>query len=144
MPLLLTQVVSSMLASNIGRAATLIGDTPNILIGSAADLSFADFDVNMTPIALISLPVVLGILYLMFRKDLTGGDRAKEVIANMGAAGSIRDGVLPRNSHYPRPRVPGLLPARALHLKAASIALFGAATLMLYFGVNVEEVLQEV
>lgn len=54
MPLLLTQVVSSMLASNIGGAATLIGDTPNILIGSAADLSFADFDVNMTPMALIS------------------------------------------------------------------------------------------
>jgi citrate transporter len=111
MPLLLTQVVSSMLASNIGGAATLIGDTPNILIGSAADLSFADFDVNMTPMALISLPAVLGILFLMFRKDLTGGDRAEGVIANMGAAGSIRDGVLPRNSHYPRPRVPGLLPA---------------------------------
>ena len=144
MPFLLAQVVSSMLASNIGGAATLTGDTPNILIGSAADLSLADFDVNMTPMALISLPVVLGILFLMFRKDLTGGDGAEGVIANMGAAGSIRDGVLPRNSHYPRPRVPSLLPARALHLKAASIALFGAATLMLYFGVNVEEVLREV
>src|ERR687895_730823 len=93
-PFLLTQVM----ASNVGGAATLIGDPPNILIGSAADLSFADFVVNMTPIVLISLPVVLGILYLMFRNQLTGGEGAEEVIANMDAAGSIRDGVLLRRS----------------------------------------------
>src|SRR4028118_757161 len=90
MPFLLTQVM----ASNIGGAATRIGDTPKILSGSAAALTFADFVINMTPIVLISLPVVLGILYLMFRKDLRGGSNAEEVIANMDAAGSIRDGVL--------------------------------------------------
>src|SRR3712207_3740751 len=59
MPFLLTQVM----ASNIGGAATLIGDPPNILIGSAAELTFSDFVINMTPIVLISLPVVLGLLY---------------------------------------------------------------------------------
>src|ERR671917_188768 len=88
-PFLLTQVM----ASNIGGAATLIGDPPNILIGSAAELTFADFVVNMTPIVLISLPVVLGILYLMFRRELKSTTNAEAVIANMDAAGSIRDGV---------------------------------------------------
>ncbi len=141
MPFLLTQVM----ASNIGGAATLIGDPPNILIGSAADLSFADFVVNMTPIVLISLPVVLGILYLMFRRDLADREGAKEVIANLDAAGSIRDGVLLRKSLI----ILGLVILAfflhgALHLEAATIALFGAAALMLYSGVDVEEVLREV
>jgi Na+/H+ antiporter NhaD/arsenite permease-like protein len=141
MPFLLTQVM----ASNIGGASTLIGDPPNILIGSAADLSFADFVVNMTPIVLLTLPVVLGILYLMFRKDLTHTDGAEEVIAGMDAAGSIRDGVLLRKSLI----VLGLVILAfflhgALHLEAATIALFGAAGLILYSGVNVEEVLREV
>jgi len=141
MPFLLTQVM----ASNIGGAATLIGDPPNILIGSAADLSFADFVVNLAPIVVISLPVVLGILYLMFRKELKASDGAEEVIANMDAAGSIRDGVLLRKSLI----ILGLVIMAfflhgALHLEAATIALFGGAALMLYSGVNVEEVLREV
>ena len=140
-PFLLTQVM----ASNIGGASTLIGDPPNILIGSAAGLTFADFVVNMTPIVLISLPVVLGILYLMFRKDLGGGDDAEAVIANMDAAGSIRDGVLLRRSLI----ILGLVIVAfflhgALHLEAATIALFGAAALLLYSRVNVEEVLKDV
>ena len=140
-PFLLTQVM----ASNIGGASTLIGDPPNILIGSAAGLTFADFVVNMTPIVLLSLPIVLGILYLMFRKDLGGGDDAEAVIANMDAAGSIRDGVLLRRSLI----ILGLVIVAfflhgALHLEAATIALCGAAALMLYSGVNVEEVLREV
>jgi Na+/H+ antiporter NhaD/arsenite permease-like protein len=140
-PFLLTQVM----ASNIGGASTLIGDPPNILIGSAAGLTFADFVVNMTPVVLVSLPVVLGILYLMFRKDLGGGEDAEAVIANMDAAGSIRDGVLLRRSLI----ILGLVIVAfflhgALHLEAATIALFGAAALLLYSGLNVEEVLRDV
>ena len=140
-PFLLTQVM----ASNVGGASTLIGDPPNILIGSAAGLTFADFVVNMTPVVLLTLPVVLGILYLMFRKDLGGGADAEAVIANMDAAGSIRDGVLLRRSLI----VLGLVILAfflhgALHLEAATIALFGAAALLLYSGLNVEEVLRDV
>lgn len=141
LPFLLTQVM----ASNIGGASTLIGDPPNILIGSAADLTFADFVFNMTPIVLISLPVVLGILYLMFRKDLTGSPEAETVIANMDAAGSIRDGVLLRRSLIVLSLVIlAFFLHGALHLEAATIALFGAAALLLYSGANVEEILRDV
>ena len=140
-PFLLTQVM----ASNIGGASTLIGDPTNILIGSAADLTFADFVVNMTPIVLISLPVVLLILYLMFRRDLSGAANAEEVIANMDAAGSIRDGVLLRRSLIVLSLVIlAFFLHGALHLEAATIALFGAAALMLYSGVDVESVLKDV
>src|ERR671921_1680205 len=66
MPFLLTQVI----ASNIGGASTLIGDPPNILIGSASGLTFGDFVLNLAPVVLLTLPIVLAILYFMFRKEL--------------------------------------------------------------------------
>jgi Na+/H+ antiporter NhaD/arsenite permease-like protein len=140
-PFLLTQVM----ASNVGGAATLIGDPPNILIGSAADLSFLDFAFALTPVVLLTLPVVLGVLYLMFRKDLSSSKDAQETIGAMDAAASIRDPILLRKSLI----VLGLVILAfflhgALHLEAATIALFGAAALMLYAKSDVEEVLREV
>ncbi len=140
-PFLLTQVM----ASNIGGAATLIGDPPNILIGSAADLTFAEFVVNLTPVVLLTLPVVLGILYLMFRRELSGTKDAEEAIMAMDAEGSIRDRVLLRKSLT----VLGVVILAfflhgVLHLEAATIAIFGAAALLLYTGSDIEEVLREV
>jgi Na+/H+ antiporter NhaD/arsenite permease-like protein len=140
-PFLLTQVM----ASNVGGAATLIGDPPNILIGSAADLSFLDFVIALTPVVLLTLPAVLGVLYLMFRKDLSHSKDAEETIGAMDAAASIRDPILLRKSLI----VLGLVIVAfflhgALHLEAATIALFGAAALMLYARSDVEGILREV
>jgi Na+/H+ antiporter NhaD/arsenite permease-like protein len=140
-PFLLTQVM----ASNIGGAATLIGDPPNILIGSAAGLTFAEFVINLTPVVLITLPAVLGVLYLLFRKQLHGSKDAEEAIMAMDARGSIRDRVLLRKCLIVLSVVilafffHGLL-----HLEAATIAVFGAAALLLYTKSDVEEVLREV
>ena len=141
MPFLLTQVM----ASNIGGAATLIGDPPNILIGSAADLSFTEFVVNLTPVVILSLPAVLGVLYLMFRKQLRYNKEAEEVIARMDPAGSIRDRVLLRKSLIVLSLVVlAFFLHGALHMEVATIALFGAAVLMLYARSDVEEVLRNV
>ncbi len=64
-------VLIEVIASNLGGAATLIGDPPNILIGSAvSELSFVDFIINMAPVAFISLFVVTGLLYLLLRSRL--------------------------------------------------------------------------
>ena len=140
-PFLLTQVM----ASNIGGTATLIGDPPNILIGSAADLTFMDFVLNLAPVVLLTLPAVLGVLYLMFRKELRDTKDASEIIASMDAAGSIRDRVLLRKSLIVLSFVIlAFFLHGALHLEAATIALLGAAALMLYARANVEEVLREV
>ncbi len=140
-PFLLTQVM----ASNIGGAATLIGDPPNILIGSAANLTFAEFVVNLAPVVLLTLPVVLGILYLMFRKELSDTKDAEEAIMGMDAESSIRDRVLLRKSLT----VLGVVILAfflhgVLHLEAATIAIFGAAALLLYTRSDIEEVLREV
>ncbi len=55
-------LISEVFASNIGGTATLIGDPPNIMIGSAAGLGFADFLVNLTPVIVIIFVAFLGIV----------------------------------------------------------------------------------
>lgn len=140
-PFLLSQV----LASNIGGAATLIGDPPNILIGSAAGLTFADFIINMTPVVLLTIPAVLAYLYFVFRKEFRRSKEAEKTIRKMDARGAIRDRVLLRRSLT----VLGLVIVAfflhgALHLEVATIALLGAAALMLYARSDIEEVLREV
>ena len=141
LPFLLAQVM----ASNIGGAATLIGDPPNILIGSAADLSFSDFVLNLTPVVLLTLPFVLGFFYVAFRRELVAGEGAEETIGKLNARGAIRDAILLRKSLIVLGVVIlGFFLHGALHLEAATIALFGAAVLMLYARSDVEEVLREV
>jgi Na+/H+ antiporter NhaD/arsenite permease-like protein len=141
LPFLLAQVM----ASNVGGAATLIGDPPNILIGSAANLSFVDFVLNLAPLVLLALPFVLGFFYVAFRKELRAGKGAAENIGRLNARGAIRDPVLLRKSLIVLSAVIlGFFLHGVLHLEAATIALFGAAALMLYAKSDVEEVLREV
>ena len=64
-------LMSEVLLSNIGGVATLIGDPPNILIGSAAGFSFTDFLVHLAPIVLVCWAVAQGLLLFMFRKSLS-------------------------------------------------------------------------
>ncbi|MDP8949988.1 MAG: ArsB/NhaD family transporter [Actinomycetota bacterium] len=140
-PFLLTQVM----ASNVGGAATLIGDPPNILIGSAAGLTFAEFAINLAPIAVLTLPAVLVILYLLFRKELRTSKEAEEAIAAMDAEGSIRDKVLLRRSLTVLALVIlAFFLHGVLHLEVATIALFGAAATILYTRSDIEEVLHGV
>ena len=63
-PYLLTEIF----ASNIGGTATLIGDPPNIIIGSAAGLSFMDFVYALTPVIVVILAIVMALLAFLFRK----------------------------------------------------------------------------
>jgi Na+/H+ antiporter NhaD/arsenite permease-like protein len=141
LPFLLAQVM----ASNVGGAATLIGDPPNILIGSAANLSFADFVVNLAPLVILTLPVILGFFYLAFRGDLRTNKNAEAAIRSLDAGGAIRDRVLLRKSLLVLGAVIlGFFLHGLLHLEAATIALFGAAVLMLYAKSDVEEVLREI
>jgi Na+/H+ antiporter NhaD/arsenite permease-like protein len=92
------------------------------------------------------MPVVLGVLYLTFRKEISESkDGAERIIANMEAANSIRDWVLLRKSLVVLFFVIlAFFLHSALHLEAATIALLGAAALMLYARADVEEVLREV
>jgi Na+/H+ antiporter NhaD/arsenite permease-like protein len=140
-PFLLTQVM----ASNVGGAATLIGDPPNILIGSAANLSFVDFVYNLTPVVLLALPVVLAYLYFAFRRELRYNKGAEEDVRALDAEGAIRDRVLLRKSLIVLGAVIiAFFLHGLLHLEVATIALLGAAALALYAKTDVEKVLRDV
>src|SRR5918999_4934703 len=140
-PFLLTQVM----ASNVGGAATLIGDPPNILIGSAADLSFIDFVYNLTPVVLLTLPVLLAFLYFAFRRELRYNKGAEEDVRALDAEGAIRDKVLLRKSLVVLGAVIlAFFLHGLLHLEVSTIALLGAATLMLYARSDIHEVLRDV
>jgi len=140
-PFLLTQVM----ASNVGGAATLIGDPPNILIGSAANLTFVDFVYNLTPVVLLALPVVLAYLYFAFRRELRYNKGAEEDVRALDAEGALRDKVLLRKSLVVLGAVIlAFFLHGPLHLEVATIALLGAAALVLYARSDVHEVLRDV
>jgi len=120
-------LIAEIFASNIGGAATLIGDPPNIMIGSAAGLSFNEFLINLGPIMAIDLVVVMGMLFLIYRKDLHVSPDEQEGIektfADLNERDAIRDWPLFKKSviviHacyrdvlHPRPPRPGTGPRR--------------------------------
>ena len=137
--------ISLTFASNIGGTATLIGDPPNILIGSAAGLSFNAFLLNLGPAVLVSLAVTFGLLYLFYRKDLEPDESTAAALQRFRDSRQRVDPVL-------TPRVLAILGLvlgafllhRVLHLEAATIALAGATLALVLCPVNVEEMVAEV
>lgn len=84
--------------SNIGGTATLIGDPPNVIIGSQTGLSFNEFIYNLTPIVLIIVVVVLPIIYFYFRNTMVVADSAKIRILRAKPRSAIVDPVNMRRS----------------------------------------------
>ncbi|MBI9046964.1 MAG: ArsB/NhaD family transporter [Anaerolineaceae bacterium] len=126
-------LIAEILASNIGGMATLIGDPPNILIGSAAGIDFLTFAYNLAPISLIILLAFIGLSRFLFKKDLTVKDQSKVDIRELDASALITDPVLLRKSLIVMAGVIlGFLLHGALHLEPATIALTGATLLMLW------------
>ncbi len=125
-------LIAEVIASNIGGASTLIGDPPNILIGSAAGIDFVTFMLNMLPIVIVSLIVYIFLLPLLFRKQLPSVEMASSV-ENLDASGVITDPVLLRQSLIVLGFVLlGFLLHGTFHLETATIALTGAAVLLLW------------
>jgi len=138
-------LISQVLASNIGGTATLIGDPPNILIGSAARLDFMDFLVNLGPVVLLIFGVFLVTMVLLFRGTLQVPDERKEAALEATEDDIIRDrGLLIRTLVVVGLTLVGFLAHSALGLEAATIALLGATTLMLVSRLDPHEMLREV
>lgn len=87
-------LISQILASNIGGTATLIGDPPNIMIGSAVGLNFMDFVWNLTGIALLIFVVVEGLLILIYGRELKTQPELQAKVMRLNAASQIADKVL--------------------------------------------------
>ena len=123
---------AEILASNIGGTATLIGDPPNILIGSQVGLAFNDFVYNLTPVILIVMAVQALIIHILWGKDLRASHDAEARVMAMNPAESIEDWRLLKQALAILTLVMiTFVLARPLHLEPATIALSGAAVLML-------------
>jgi Na+/H+ antiporter NhaD/arsenite permease-like protein len=123
---------AEIFASNIGGTATLIGDPPNILIGSQAGLSFNEFVLHLTPVIVVVMVVQAIIIHLVWGKDLKATKEAEQRVMSMRAAESIEDWRLLKQSLVVLGAVIlAFIFAKPLHLEPATIAIFGAAVLML-------------
>ncbi len=123
---------SEIFASNIGGTATLIGDPPNIMIGSAAGLNFNDFVFALTPIALVIAFLTLFPIFFIWRKRYQVKESAKLSIMKLNAKESITNLCLLKQSlTVIFGVITGFTVAHSLHLEPATIAIFGAAILLL-------------
>lgn len=123
---------AEIFASNIGGTATLIGDPPNILIGSQVDLSFNDFVYHLAPVIVVIMTVQAAMIHLLWGKDLKASAEAEARVMAMNPNDSIEDWRLLKQSLVVLTLVMvGFVLARPLHLEPATIAIFGAAVLML-------------
>jgi len=123
---------AEIFASNIGGTATLIGDPPNIMIGSAVHLTFNDFLFNLAPIVPLILLVTLGIIYAVWGRKLKATSEARERIMRFREKDAITDARLLKQSLFVLFLViSGFVLAQPLQLEPASIAMFGAAFLLL-------------
>ncbi|CVK31713.1 MAG: ArsB/NhaD family transporter [Methanoculleus bourgensis] len=142
-------LIAEIFASNIGGAATLIGDPPNIMIGSAAGLSFNEFLINLGPIMAIDLVVVMGMLFLIYRKDLHVSPDEQEGIektfADLNERDAIRDWPLFKKSVIVIMLVIAMFFTHdLLGLEPALVALIGASILLFWSRQPPEEIFEKI
>lgn len=124
-------LILEIFASNIGGTATLIGDPPNILIGSALKLSFLDFACNLTPAVIIVLLVLIGTFVLIWHKSLITTERNRVAVLNINEKDSITNPrLLVKSLIVLLMVIIGFIAAEHIGIANGVIALFGAALLL--------------
>jgi len=141
----LPYLMAEALLSNTGGVATLVGDPPNVLIGSAAGLSFNDFLVYSLPIVLISWTGALFLLLYLFRKDLAKLPSRSKAVMKLNPAETLNQPAVAR-------RILIVLGGaillffvhHLLHIEPAFVALSAAAIALVWVQPDVHEVLKKV
>jgi Na+/H+ antiporter NhaD/arsenite permease-like protein len=138
-------LISQIFASNIGGTATLIGDPPNILIGSAAGLDFGDFLVNLAPVVLLIMVAFLVIMRLALAGSMQDDADRLDVLAKVDPAVAIKDRrLMIRALVVLGLTIAGFLAHSALGLEAATVALLGATVLMIVGPLDPHEALRDI
>lgn len=126
-------LMAEALLSNVGGTGTLVGDPPNIMIGSAANFSFNDFLVHTLPIVLVTWVATLLFFRVLFRKDLAKKPQNVEQLMQMNEKDAIEDPKTLKKLLVVFAIVVVLFFLHsALHLEAAMVALIGAAIALIW------------
>lgn len=140
-PFLAMQIISS----NIGGAATLIGDPPNIMIGSAAKLTFMDFIINVAPIIPLIMITTIIPLWFIYGKEMKVEERLKAGIMKFDEREAIKDVSLLKKSLAVLGIVMiGFIFQHQIHMEFAIIAMSGAVVLLLISGENPHHIFEKV
>jgi Na+/H+ antiporter NhaD/arsenite permease-like protein len=138
-------LIAEVFASNIGGAATLVGDPPNIIIASRAGLSFNDFLVHMAPIAVIALIVLMVTLPVLFRGSFTVDPTRVADVMSLNEREAIRDPRLLAKSGAVLVAVFAAFVGHSIiHVEPSIVALLGAGVLIVISRVDREDYLGSV
>ncbi len=132
-PFLITEAI----ASNIGGTATLIGDPPNIMIASKAQLDFMAFVYHLTPVIIVVMIAYIISIKFIFGKKMVVKEELRQRVMAMDENEAIKDPALLRKSlAVLAVTMTGFVVHGMLHLQPATIALFGAGLLLLVSGIK--------
>lgn len=138
-------LIMEILASNIGGTSTMVGDPPNVMIGSAVGLTFMDFVTNTGPVAILVLLLCVPSLLLIFRKELKHEPFEKSLLDKLDPKKQIADW---RLFHISLTILVLTVFGFAIHnligFETATIALTGAIAMMVFTGETPEEALSGV
>ena len=126
-------LITEIFASNIGGTATLIGDPPNIIIGSAAGLSFMDFVRELTGAVSVILIVVTALMLFIFRKSLVADAEKMKAVANLDNSKTITDfPLMIRSAVILVLVILGFVLHDVTHIETCVTAMLGASVLLLF------------
>jgi len=157
-------LVTEIFASNIGGAATLIGDPPNIMIASSAGLTFNEFLIHLGPIMVVNMGILIGLMYLIYGRSMKvdPGEREEMVrtLNSLDERAAITDRALFRKSvivialvvllFFIHDRIGEILHTflpfvdPAMGLQPAEVALIGAAILLVWSRQPPEEIFEKI
>jgi Na+/H+ antiporter NhaD/arsenite permease-like protein len=141
MPILIMEAVFS----NIGGTATLVGDPPNILIGSQTHLSFNDFLINLSPPVLVMIAILLGIMALMFHKTIRTTEQTRKRIEQSRPAKAILQPLVLKKALIVFGLIlAGFFSGRLLGIEPGIIALAGAMIMVWVCGKDIHHALLHV
>ncbi len=136
-------LMAEALLANTGGVATLVGDPPNILIGSAANLSFIDFVVNLGPIVLAAWFVTLVLIRFLFREELAQQPSNPEALQALDEHEALKDRTSANKVLILLAGVVVLFFLHStLHIQVGLVALIGAAATLFWLQPDIEEVME--
>ena len=138
-------ILSEIFISNIGGAATLIGDPPNIIIASKANLSFNAFLIHMAPLVLVVLAVIIPILVFIFRKDLVNSESDRIEAMQLNANSYITEfALLKKSMAVLFVVIVAFVTHSITHIEPSLIAMLGAGALIFGAKLKVDDYVNDV
>ena len=138
-------LISEILMCNIGGTALMIGNPPNVMIGSATHLDFNDFLMNLAPVVFITVIVILIAVLLIFKNDFSSVRMSAEELEKIDIMSGVEDkSIFSRSLMVLALTVLGFVVHSRFGLESATVAMTGGMAALLFCGINPEDALKEV